>query len=308
MKYKYPGDATKGLIESYRKDDNGFVNSDPIRFPERNSSFREIELLKKIFFPAYWNASIPVDDSHEPLELEDMLNELGTFFLNGITSYSMAAGSGKNGGNKDAPIKSCCEIESGIESVIDSFPGIRETFKTDIIAAYEGDPAAESYAEIIRNYPGFLSIMVHRVAHELYSQGFKAYARELQEHIHSKTGIDIHPGARIGNYFFIDHGTGVVIGETAEIGEHVRIYQQVTLGVLHFDKDDGSKGVLKKGYKRHPTIGDYVVIGAGAKILGPLTVGNHVNIGANCWIQEDVPDNTTVYIKEHPTHEHRNHK
>jgi serine O-acetyltransferase len=115
--------------------------------------------------------------------------------------------------------------------------------------------------------------------------------------MHKLTGIDIHPGANIGNNFFIDHGSGVVIGETTIIGDHVRLYQNVTLGVLHFEKDDN---ILKKNYKRHPTIKNNVVIGAGAKILGQITIGSNVNIGANSWITEDIPDNTSVYITEHP--------
>jgi len=177
---------------------------------------------------------------------------------------------------------------------------LREALKKDIEAAFAGDPSAMDYTEIIRSFPGFTAIMVQRFAHEIYELGAGSYARELGELVHSLTGIDIHPGAKIGEYFFIDHGTGVVIGETCEIGKFVRIYQGVTLGVLHFEKEENSDGTLKKNYKRHPTIGNNVVIGAGAKILGPIDIGSHVNIGANSWIQEDVPDYTTVFIKEHP--------
>ncbi len=144
----------------------------------------------------------------------------------------------------------------------------------------------------------FRAVLIQRVAHVLYELGVLSYPRELTEHIHSVTGIDIHPGAKIGEYFFIDHGTGVVIGETAEIGDWVRLYQQVTLGVLHFEKE--YEVSLKKGYKRHPTIGSHVVIGAGAKILGPVVIGNYVSIGANSWVQEDIPDYTTAFISEHP--------
>jgi serine O-acetyltransferase len=169
--------------------------------------------------------------------------------------------------------------------------------KLDVEAAYNGDPAAKSYTEIIKSYPGFLAILVQRVGHELSKCNIPIYPRELMEHVHSITGIDIHPGAKIGKYFFIDHGTGVVIGETTEIGDWVRIYQDVTLGVLHFEKDGI---ILKKNYKRHPTIGNHVVIGAGAKILGPVTIGNYVSIGANSWIDTDIPDNVAVYITEHP--------
>lgn len=152
---------------------------------------------------------------------------------------------------------------------------------------------------IIRSYPGFNAVLMQRIARVLYENGVPSYPREIMEHIHSFTGIDIHPGAKIGEYFFIDHGTGVVIGETAEIGDWVRLYQGVTLGVLHFQKE-GESNALKKGYKRHPTLGSNVVVGAGAKLFGPINVGSNVNIGANSWIQEDIPDNTTLFISEHP--------
>ncbi len=121
--------------------------------------------------------------------------------------------------------------------------------------------------EIIRSYPGFMAILVQRVAHTLYEAGASEYARELTEYAKTETGIDIHPGAEIGDYFFIDHGTGVVIGETTTVGEWVRLYQDVTLGALHFEADESDEHRLKKGYKRHPDIGDHVVIGAGTKVL-----------------------------------------
>jgi serine O-acetyltransferase len=159
--------------------------------------------------------------------------------------------------------------------------------------------------EIIRSYPGFLAIMVQRVAHALYTDGASEYARELTECAHTETGIDIHPGADIGEYFFIDHGTGVVIGETTTVGDWVRIYQDVTLGALHFEEDEGEEHALKKGYKRHPDIGNHVVIGAGTKVLGDITIGHHVSIGANSWVTENVPDNTQVYVSDHPTQERK---
>ena len=142
--------------------------------------------------------------------------------------------------------------------------------------------------------------MVQRFTHQIYKNGAPSYARELNEHIHKMTGIDIHSGAEIGDYFFIDHGTGVVIGESCIIGDHVRLYQGVTLGALHFEKEENETEILKKGYKRHPNIGNHVVIGAGSKILGPVRIGNNVNIGANSWIEEDIPDHTVVFISEHP--------
>jgi serine O-acetyltransferase len=147
--------------------------------------------------------------------------------------------------------------------------------------------------------------LTQRVAHVLYEEGAPEYARELTEHAHSETGIDIHPGAAIGEYCFIDHGTGVVIGETATIGDWVRIYQDVTLGVLHFEDDSDDDHMLRKDYKRHPDIGDNVVIGAGTKVLGPISIGDRVSIGANSWVTESIPDDTHVYVSDHPEQERK---
>ena len=148
-------------------------------------------------------------------------------------------------------------------------------------------------------------MLVYRVAHSLYGLGAPEYARELTEHAKTMTGIDIHPGARIGEYFFIDHGTGVVIGETATVGSWTRIYQNVTLGALHFEEEEDEEHMLAKDYKRHPDIGSNVVIGAGSNVLGPVTVGDHVSIGANSWITDDVPSRTSVFIADHPEHKRK---
>jgi serine O-acetyltransferase len=192
-----------------------------------------------------------------------------------------------------------------ITEVIDTLPAVRERLREDVEAAYKGDPAAKSYVEIVRAYPGFHAIMVQRVAHELYERGGDVYARELTEAAKTESGIDIHPGAEIGQHFFIDHGTGVVIGETATIGDWVRIYQDVTLGALHFEREEDEEHTLKKGYKRHPDIGSNVVIGAGSKILGAISIGDHVSIGANSWVTEDIDSHTRVYVSEHPKQERK---
>lgn len=176
---------------------------------------------------------------------------------------------------------------------------VREALKKDVYAAFIGDPACTSYTEVIRCYPGFGAITVQRVAHVLYESGAKVYSRELTELAHMYTGVDIHPGAQIGDFFFIDHATGTVIGESSVIGSWCRLYQSVTIGALHFKRDEIT-GFVKKNYKRHPTLGNNVVVGSGAKVLGPITIGDNVSIGANSWIQEDVPANTAVFIEEHP--------
>jgi serine O-acetyltransferase len=168
----------------------------------------------------------------------------------------------------------------------------------DVEAAFRGDPAAKSHHEIIFCYPGFEAITVYRVAHELHTLGVPYIPRMMTEFAHAKTGIDIHPGAAIGEGFFIDHGTGVVIGETTDIGTHVKLYQGVTLGALSFDRDDS--GELKHGsYKRHPTLEDHVVVYANATILGgQTTVGRGSVIGSNVWLTESVPPGTTVVLEK----------
>ncbi|MDD4915658.1 MAG: serine acetyltransferase [Methylococcales bacterium] len=168
-----------------------------------------------------------------------------------------------------------------------SLPGIRTLIDSDVQAAYEGDPAASSPEEVLACYPGITAMLHHRLAHQLYLLGAHLVARVISETAHSITGIDIHPGAQIGESFFIDHGTGVVIGETAIIGSRVRLYQAVTLGAKRFAKDEN--GILVKGNARHPIVEDDVVIYAGATILGRITIGRGSTIGGNVWLTYSVP-------------------
>ena len=171
-------------------------------------------------------------------------------------------------------------------------PSIRQTLDTDIQAAYEGDPAALSPDEVLVCYPGIWAVIHHRVAHTLHTLGAPLVARVIAELAHSTTGIDIHPGAQIGDSFFIDHGTGVVIGETAIIGHRVRLYQAVTLGAKRFAKDEN--GALIKGNLRHPIVEDDVVIYAGATILGRITIGRGSVIGGNVWLTHSVPPGSHI--------------
>ena len=171
-------------------------------------------------------------------------------------------------------------------------PEVRTLLDSDIQAAYEGDPAARSSDEVLVCYPGITAITHHRLAHILYQLGAPLVARIISELAHSATGIDIHPGAKIGESFFIDHGTGVVIGETAVIGRHVRVYQAVTLGAKRFQKDDD--GILVKGNARHPIVEDDVVIYAGATILGRITIGRGSTIGGNVWLTYSVPPGSNI--------------
>ena len=187
-------------------------------------------------------------------------------------------------------------IETRAIAVVQRFasalPGIRSLLDSDVEAAYRGDPAARSVDEIVLCYPGTLAIIYHRLAHTLYRLEVPLLARIVAELAHSATGIDIHPGARIGPSFFIDHGTGVVIGETAVIGERVRLYQAVTLGAKRFTVD--ADGALEKGAPRHPIVEDDVVIYAGATILGRVTIGRGSAIGGNVWLTHSVPPGSTV--------------
>lgn len=177
------------------------------------------------------------------------------------------------------------------DHVFNELPAIYDLLLKDINAMFLGDPAAKSKAEVVRTYPGFYAIAAHRIAHCLLKNGVNLIPRIISEHAHRQTGIDIHPGAEIGDHFCIDHGTGIVIGETTKIGGRVKIYQGVTLGGLSVRKEDARK-------KRHPTIEDHVVIYAGASILGGDTViGQGSIIGGNVWLTKSVPPNTKVYYQ-----------
>ena len=187
----------------------------------------------------------------------------------------------------------CVESDrSGLEDAFfEQLPSIRTALLKDIEAIFAGDPAARSNGEIIRTYPGFYAMAAHRIAHELLKLGVNLIPRIISEHAHKQTGIDIHPGAEIGDHFCIDHGTGIVIGETTKIGSHVKIYQGVTLGGLSVNKEDAKK-------KRHPTIEDNVVIYSGATILGGnTTIGEGSIIGGNVWLTKSVPPNSKIYYQ-----------
>ena len=283
MAYEYTGDAHAALSEAYEADADPF-RTPSTTFPRWEHRRAELDLLKRLLFPRCWNADDLLEDD---AAIREAMTELGTHYATGIRAYS----------GKD-PVEP-------VDALLDRLPALRRALKKDVEAAYKGDPAARSYVEVIRSYPGVQAVTMYRSAHALYEAGHAEYARELAEYANSVTGIDIHPGAEIGEYFFVDHGTGVVIGETTTIGDWVRLYQDVTLGALHFEEAEDEERMLKKGYKRHPDIGDNVVIGAGTKVLGTVTVGDHVSIGANSWVTEDVPAHTSVFVAEHPVQERK---
>ena len=192
------------------------------------------------------------------------------------------------------PGRNAAEI---VADFVKTIPAVKKLVESDVEAAYEGDPAAMSRMEVVMAYPGLYAVTVHRLAHELYKLKVPVIPRIMSELAHSKTGIDIHPGATIGERFFIDHGTGVVIGETTVIGKNVKLYQGVTLGAKSFQKDPET-GALVKGIKRHPNVEDNVIIYAGATILGgDTTIGHDSEIGGSVWLIGSVPPNSRVYNK-----------
>jgi len=192
--------------------------------------------------------------------------------------------------------------EAVVMRLFDKLPALRALLNEDVIAAYEGDPAAQSVEEVIFSYPAIQAITTHRIAHEFYKEDVPMIPRILSEHAHGKTGIDIHPGAQIGHSFFIDHGTGTVIGETSVIGNNVRLYQGVTLGALSPRRTDVE---VHRRRKRHPTIGDDVIIYSGATILGNTVIGEGSIIGGNVWLVESVPPHSKVTYEARITQEPR---
>ncbi|MGN1346789.1 MAG: serine O-acetyltransferase EpsC [Eubacteriales bacterium] len=256
--------------------------------PSKDDIIKIIEQLRNMIFPGYYknkNYRIYTVRNNLSMQLEDVLYNLSkqiSLVLKYLPEYS----------SKDEK-----DLLADGEQLALKFLGrlttIRELIQTDLQAAYDGDPAAFNKPEIIFCYPGLFAVMVNRIAHELYLLGVPLIPRIMTEYAHTETGIDIHPGASLGRYFFIDHGTGIVIGETAVIGDHVKIYQGVTLGAL------STRGGQKlRGKKRHPTIEDNVTLYAGASILGGDTViGHDTVIGGNAFITTSIPPDTRVSIK-----------
>ncbi|MBI4527294.1 MAG: serine acetyltransferase [Deltaproteobacteria bacterium] len=200
----------------------------------------------------------------------------------------------EKGGKESSDHNSAEKAFEAVRRLIEEFPEIHSMLMADLQAAYEGDPAARSVEEVVISYPFVEAIATHRIAHSFYASGVPFLPRMMSERAHSNTGIDIHPGAKIGKGFFIDHGTGVVIGETTVIGEQVKMYQGVTLGALSFASDEHGQPI--KGVKRHPNIEDHVILYAQATILGgQTTVGHHSVIGGNVWLTKSVPPYSKIY-------------
>ncbi len=264
---------------------------DTAMIPSKESVIEILEDLKDLLFPGYFR--------HQGFDSYSLSYHLGNL-VNDVFE-KLAAQIARSIRHECRRLHSLCTqcLERGQKDsmvFLQKVPMLREILAGDVQAAYDGDPAAKSLDEIIFSYPCILAVTVYRVAHELHGQGVPLLPRIMTEYAHGVTGIDIHPGAKIGKNFFIDHGTGVVIGETTEIGDRVKIYQSVTLGALSFPKD--GQGNLIRGVKRHPTIEDDVTIYSNATILGPTVIGTRSVIGGNVWITRDVPPDTMVTIEQ----------
>jgi len=276
-----------GEIARTYQGDSGINFIDASNLPVRSKIIAILDLLFEVLFPGYTGRRT-ITKSNINFIVGDILWQLAT-----ALSEQM-----ERSFQYQCRIKKCdaCDCRTMAENVtqhlLARLPKIREMLKGDVRAAFDGDPAAKSYEEIVISYPCIIAIATYRIAHELYIKQVPLIPRIMAECAHAKTGIDIHPGAKIGHNFFIDHGTGVVIGETTVIGDNVKIYQGATLGALSFPKDE--RGRIIKGGKRHPTIEDNVTIYAEATILGDIVIGKGAVIGGNVWIKDSVPAGVTV--------------
>jgi serine O-acetyltransferase len=258
----------------------------PPKLPSRKILATIIDRLAAVLFPNRLGSSIFIDkdiDQYVKQILEETLQDLLTQVLREL-DYTSGHETSSNITNKKATTIT--------HAFARQLPNIRNLLDKDICAAYEGDPAAHNVDEVLVCYPGIAAIMYYRLAHELHFLGTPLIARMISEIAHSTTGIEIHPGAQIGASFFIDHGTGVVIGETTVIGKNVRLYQAVTLGAKRFPVD--ANGALVKNIVRHPIVEDDVIIYANATILGRITIGQGSTIGGNVWLTYSVPPNSNI--------------
>jgi serine O-acetyltransferase len=289
MKTRVPEIAEKIIAHCDSSECYTHIDYEPI--PAEGFVADLIDRFREILFPGYFSR-----DKLDPANMKYILGQ-NVSVLYDLLSEQIAHHIRHDCLRYDLPCSECEQSgQAKALSMLESIPQIRGLLATDVQATFEGDPAAKSHDEIIFSYPGIFAIMVHRVAHRLFELKVPLLPRIISEHAHSVTGIDIHPGASIGPRFVIDHGTGVVIGETTRIGTNVRIYQGVTLGALSLPPNAGERF---RGKKRHPTIENDVIIYSGATILGGDTViGERSVIGGNVWITSSVPPDTTVMMEQ----------
>ncbi len=280
--------SIEALILSYESS-GGINNRTGQNLPSKETVHAIVADLETLAFPGYRQED-GIDDSNAAFVIGELAHRVAGTLVNEVKK-SLDYGS-RQAGRSTCPAACHLEARQLVQELFDALPGIRSTLMEDVDAAFEGDPAAKSTEEVILSYPGLEALTVHRFAHFLWTRSVPLIPRMMSEYVHAKTGIDIHPGAVIGGRFFIDHGTGVVIGETAVIGRNVKVYQGVTLGALSVHKSDA-------GGKRHPTIGDDVTIYSGATILGGETViGAGCVVGGNVWLTSSLPPGSRVYIPQ----------
>ena len=270
----------RALQQSYDKNRTTSVERG-VALPDRSEVIQALKEIRKLLFPAFFAA----EEARDSLEYFVEVGFHNIYYKIKKQIYHAYVFAEKENAEELSEVTA--------QRFVENLPAVRDTLFTDLQAAFDGDPAAKSKEEIVFCYPGFYAIFVYRIAHLLALDNVPFIPRMMSEYAHGKTGIDIHPGATIGEYFFIDHGTGVVIGETTVIGKHVKLYQNVTLGALSLRKGQGLSGV-----KRHPTVEDNVTIYSGASILGGETViGEGAVIGGNCFLTESVAPGTKVTTK-----------
>jgi serine O-acetyltransferase len=278
------------IVSTYQGD-TGINFIDVRNLPVRDKIIHIIDLFMEVLFPGYTGRRKVTRDNVQSIVQELLL------IIRRDLSEQIELALRHQCRIKDCPTCDCTDLAvKYTNDLLSEIPNLRDMLKSDVQAAYEGDPAAQSFEEVVISYPYIIAISIHRIAHELYLMEVPLIPRIMGEYAHSKTGIDIHPGARVGEHFFIDHGTGVVIGETAVIGSRVKIYQGVTLGALSFPKDE--RGQIIRDRKRHPTLEDDVTVYAEATILGDITIGKGAVIGGNVWIRESVPAGVMVAISK----------
>ena len=274
----------QALLDSYRSD-GGINHVDGANLPSQASVNQLAADLMHLLFPGYFEES-GLTEKALPAHVGRLLKQVDDRLVAEVEKCLRFAGV-----PDPAPA-----ARARTNALLSELPSLRKLIQTDVTAAYEGDPAARSVEEIIVAYPCVLAISLQRLAHVLHHQRVPLLPRMLTEFGHERTGIDIHPGARLGSHFFIDHGTGVVVGETATVGSHVKLYQGVTLGAKSFETDPDGNPI--KGVKRHPDIGDHVTIYAHATILGGDTsIGAHSIIGSNVWLMKSIPAESVAYFK-----------
>lgn len=274
-------------LTNFNKDHFDMENS--IGFKGRDRIYRVLESFRTALFPGIYDQK-PIDEVRLNMAVSNNLRK-AALDLRDILQKALFYSDGQSEGCEKTSQNAADQI---VMDLMNQFPEIRKTLQLDIQAAYDGDPAATSTEEILLSYPSIQAVCIHRIAHELYKMNVKIIPRIMSEYAHELTGIDIHPGASIGHSFFIDHGTGVVIGETCTIGNDVKIYQGVTLGALSFPSDENGNPI--KGIKRHPDIEDNVIIYAGATILGGKTkIGHDTVLGSNIWLTHSVVPHSRVF-------------